>query len=291
MATSGTSTQLGRKLWAAFRDSASVLGVGRNAHPPPLPRPGVPPSPWNIYHSQTARWFSRQSQARASPKNVRHCTSGGLLLLAVSSSPSSASSVVTTCTAVADSAFSGSAIQKSKISHLARRLSAFHQSDRGRSCMAGKRAKSSKAEGQDHEGLKAPPVQAKPEAQLGGAYKSAAHQPTEPPLPEHHESLADSVYKYMHLPKMPHRPTKEELLAAASGFGERLKVRLKWFSIRSMRPWNADEWGAFVSWFLFGHLLWILVGTTTFFSLIILSINTIFAQGERCGHPPPCGKR
>lgn len=85
--------------------------------------------------------------------------------------------------------------------------------------------------------------------------------------------------KYLHLPKIPHRPTKEELLAAASGFGQRLKVRFKWFSIRSMRPWNADEWGAFVSWFLFGHLVWILVGTTTFFSIIILTINTVFAQG------------
>jgi len=81
------------------------------------------------------------------------------------------------------------------------------------------------------------------------------------------------------MPKMPHRPTKEELLAAASGFGQRLKVRFKWFSIRSMRPWNADEWGAFVSWFLFGHLVWILVGTTTFFSLVIFTINTVFAQG------------
>jgi distribution and morphology protein 31 len=91
--------------------------------------------------------------------------------------------------------------------------------------------------------------------------------------------------KYLHLPHlpkmhMPHRPTKEDLLAAASGFWERLKVRFKWFSIRSMRPWNADEWGAFVSWFLFGHLVWILVGTTTFFSLVIFTINTVFAQGE-----------
>lgn len=77
---------------------------------------------------------------------------------------------------------------------------------------------------------------------------------------------------------MPHRPTKEELLSAANGFWERLKVRFKWASIRSMRPWNIDEWGAFVSWFLFGHLVWILVGTTTFFSLLILSINTVFAQ-------------
>ncbi|KAF9876424.1 hypothetical protein CkaCkLH20_05832 [Colletotrichum karsti] len=77
---------------------------------------------------------------------------------------------------------------------------------------------------------------------------------------------------------MPHRPTREELLAAANGFLGRLKVRFKWASIRSMRPWNIDEWGAFVSWFLFGHLVWILVGTTTFFSIIIFSINTVFAQ-------------
>ncbi|GAW14553.1 hypothetical protein ANO14919_039560 [Xylariales sp. No.14919] len=81
-----------------------------------------------------------------------------------------------------------------------------------------------------------------------------------------------------HLPHLPHRPTKEEFLAAANGFWERLKVRFKWISIRSMRPWNIDEWGAFVSWFLFGHLVWILVGTTTFFSLVILSINTVVAQ-------------
>ncbi|RCI11816.1 hypothetical protein L249_7370 [Ophiocordyceps polyrhachis-furcata BCC 54312] len=92
------------------------------------------------------------------------------------------------------------------------------------------------------------------------------------------ESIASSVSKYLHLSKIPHRPTKEELLAAANGFWERVRVRFKWMSIRSMRPWNADEWGAFVSWFMLGHLVWILVGTTTFFSIIIFSINTVFAQ-------------
>lgn len=91
------------------------------------------------------------------------------------------------------------------------------------------------------------------------------------------ESLASSMSKY--LPRMPHRPTKEELLDAATNFRQRMKVRFKWMSIRSMRPWNADEWGAFVSWVMLGHLVWVLVGTTTFFSLVILSINTVFAQG------------
>ncbi|KAF4977753.1 hypothetical protein FZEAL_5772 [Fusarium zealandicum] len=92
------------------------------------------------------------------------------------------------------------------------------------------------------------------------------------------ESITSYMSSYLHLPRMPHRPTKEELLQAANGFWDRLKVRLKWISIRSMRPWNADEWGAFVSWFMLGHLVWILVGTTTFFSLVIFSINTVFAQ-------------
>jgi distribution and morphology protein 31 len=79
---------------------------------------------------------------------------------------------------------------------------------------------------------------------------------------------------------MPHRPTKDELLAAATSFWQRMGVRFKWASIRDMRPWNADEWGAFVSWFMLGHLVWILLGTTTFFSLLIISINTVFAQGK-----------
>ncbi|KAI9704216.1 MAG: Mitochondrial distribution and morphology protein 31, mitochondrial precursor [Candelina mexicana] len=83
-----------------------------------------------------------------------------------------------------------------------------------------------------------------------------------------------------HMPHIPqiHRPSKEELLAAATGFWSRLKVRFKWFSIRSARPFNMDEIGAFFSWFVVGHVIWILVGTTTFFSLAILTINTVFAQ-------------
>jgi distribution and morphology protein 31 len=57
-------------------------------------------------------------------------------------------------------------------------------------------------------------------------------------------------------------------------------VRFKWFSIRSVRPFNADEIGAFFSWFLLGHVLWVVLGTTTFFSLLIFAINTVFAQGK-----------
>lgn len=77
-----------------------------------------------------------------------------------------------------------------------------------------------------------------------------------------------------------HRPSKEELLAAATGFWSRLKVRFKWATIRSARPFNMDEIYAVFSWILFGHFLWIIVGTTTFFSLAILFVNTVFAQGN-----------
>ncbi|KKK18820.1 hypothetical protein P175DRAFT_0461733 [Aspergillus ochraceoroseus IBT 24754] len=87
------------------------------------------------------------------------------------------------------------------------------------------------------------------------------------------------------LPHMPHlhRPTKEELLAAANGFWSRLKVRFKWFSIRSVRPFNLDEITALFSWVLLGHVLWIVLGTTTFFSLLIIAINTVFAQETLAG--------
>lgn len=98
--------------------------------------------------------------------------------------------------------------------------------------------------------------------------------------PPHRHHLIDR------LPHMPHlqRPTKEELLAAATGFWSRLKVRFKWFSIRSVRPFNLDEITALFSWVLLGHVVWVVVGTTTFFSLLILAINTVFAQGMSLGY-------
>jgi len=55
-------------------------------------------------------------------------------------------------------------------------------------------------------------------------------------------------------------------------------VRFKWATIRSVRPFNIDELGAFFSWILLGHVIWIILGTTTFVSLLILAVNTVFAQ-------------
>ncbi|KAI1504290.1 mitochondrial distribution and morphology proteins-domain-containing protein [Biscogniauxia marginata] len=225
--------------------------------------PSARPSLWT---------FPRVPKAHTS--NVRRTfSSGGLLLVGLTPTPSTTSAAVATCSA-ADSAIRGSVLEVPKVAKLATQawIRSSH-TGRGRASRVPLRTKSSKSHAQN--------VSRDPAA----AARQRNNTPQAPPANKSDTKPVDdesaSVTKYFHmpaLPHLPHRPTKEEFLAAANGFWERLKVRFKWVSIRSMRPWNIDEWGAFVSWFLFGHLVWILVGTTTFFSLIILSINTVFAQ-------------
>ena len=200
----------------------------------------------------------------------RKYTSGGLLLVSFAPNSSTASTVAATCSAVADSTISGSTSSVLKAAKLAgQEWPRMVHTGRGRTVpRVYRRAKSSKSYNEKTN-------------TTGTQQKKPASEPQ--PEPAKQPAAESPVSKYFHLPSMPHlphRPTKEEFLAAANGFWERLKVRFKWVSIRSMRPWNIDEWGAFVSWFLFGHLAWILVGTTTFFSLIIFSINTVVAQGQ-----------
>ena len=96
-------------------------------------------------------------------------------------------------------------------------------------------------------------------------------------LAQHEKSYQEHFYDRIHMPQF-HRPTKEELLAAATGFWSRLRVRFKWATIRSVRPFNVDEILGFFSWIVLGHFLWLIIGTTTFVSLAILAINTVFAQ-------------
>lgn len=124
-----------------------------------------------------------------------------------------------------------------------------------------------------------------PKEQHGLGDKRASSDPSSYP---HHkadlQSSHHSHHNYLldHLPHI-HRPTKQELLAAATGFWQRLGIHFKWFSIRSARPFNTDDIGAFISWVLFGHIIWIIVGTTTFFSLAIFAVNTVFAQETLAG--------
>lgn len=58
-----------------------------------------------------------------------------------------------------------------------------------------------------------------------------------------------------------HRPTKDDLLKVTTSFWGRIRVRFKWFTIKSFRRWNADDISAFFTWFLMTQTLWILVGT------------------------------
>ncbi|KIM45363.1 hypothetical protein M413DRAFT_24584 [Hebeloma cylindrosporum] len=76
----------------------------------------------------------------------------------------------------------------------------------------------------------------------------------------------------------PHRPTRDDFLNVATGFWQRLRIRFKWFTVRGFRKFNADDISAFITWFLFSQTLWILVGTTTFFSVVFATANSLRLQ-------------
>ncbi|KAJ5123430.1 hypothetical protein N7448_009527 [Penicillium atrosanguineum] len=141
---------------------------------------------------------------------------------------------------------------------------------------------------QSDKGASTNPPSSKKDELFYGAQNPDKNPPQSPPLklPQGpRQTTSPNRHLMDRLPHMPHlhRPTKEELLAAATGFWSRLKVRFKWFSIRSVRPFSLDEITALFSWVLLGHVVWFVVGTTTFFSLLILAINTVFAQETLAG--------
>ncbi|KAI0355606.1 hypothetical protein OH77DRAFT_1424547 [Trametes cingulata] len=101
-------------------------------------------------------------------------------------------------------------------------------------------------------------------------------RPREPPInldnyPRFFRRLAQSL---------PHlqRPTRDDFLRAADGFWQRLRVRFRWLTIRSFRRYNADELSAFFTWFLMSQTLWLFVGTTTFFSVVFATANSLSLQ-------------
>ncbi|KAF5386105.1 hypothetical protein D9615_002259 [Tricholomella constricta] len=76
----------------------------------------------------------------------------------------------------------------------------------------------------------------------------------------------------------PHTPTRDDLLNVATGFWQRTRIRFKWFTIKSFRKFNADDMSAFFTWFLMSQTIWILIGTTTFFSVIFAIVNSLRLQ-------------
>lgn len=99
-----------------------------------------------------------------------------------------------------------------------------------------------------------------PEPEIPAAKEAATPPPLQPApnrfdhYPQFFRRLALSV------PNI-HRPTRDDMLNAASGFWERARIRFKWFTIKSFRRFNADDISAFITWFLMSQTLWILVGT------------------------------
>ncbi|KAJ3981397.1 mitochondrial distribution and morphology protein family 31/32, partial [Lentinula detonsa] len=81
----------------------------------------------------------------------------------------------------------------------------------------------------------------------------------------------------MSLPQL-HRPTQEDFLRVADGFWQRLRIRFKWFTIKSFRKFNADDISGIVTWILMSQTIWILVGTTTFLSVVFAIANSLRLQ-------------
>ena len=79
----------------------------------------------------------------------------------------------------------------------------------------------------------------------------------------------------------PHaRPTKSDLLKLSDSFFQRMGIRWRWWTTRGFRKFGPDEWSAVVSWVLVGHLGWLVLGTTTFFCMVLYTANSLSLQGE-----------
>ncbi|KTW27464.1 uncharacterized protein T551_02963 [Pneumocystis jirovecii RU7] len=71
---------------------------------------------------------------------------------------------------------------------------------------------------------------------------------------------------------------EEALLLNTSGFFGRLKIHMKYCLMKQIRPFNIDDISAMFTWLIACNILWIIVGTTTFFSLVLAAINSVSAQ-------------
>ncbi|KAI0044223.1 hypothetical protein FA95DRAFT_1562481 [Auriscalpium vulgare] len=97
-----------------------------------------------------------------------------------------------------------------------------------------------------------------------------------PPLPPANYENYSPLFRRL-AQSLPHisRPTRDDFLNAATGFGQRMRVRIRWSFIRASRKFNADDISAFITWFLMSQGLWILIGTTTFFSVVFAIANSL----------------
>ncbi|AQZ12455.1 MDM32 (YOR147W) [Zygosaccharomyces parabailii] len=98
-----------------------------------------------------------------------------------------------------------------------------------------------------------------------------------------HEEILSKNTDYLHvqnilLQKNRARMNKQKLLSEATNFYQRFKINTKWLLIRGNRPFSANEISTMFSWLLISQIAWIILGTTTFVSIILLIFNTVFAK-------------
>jgi hypothetical protein len=86
---------------------------------------------------------------------------------------------------------------------------------------------------------------------------------------------------HVSIPRYSKPSSKEELLAQARGFFERLKIRIKYPLMKQIRPWTLNDVTALFSWLFLGHTVWLLLGTTSFVSLILWLANSLQFQGKK----------
>lgn len=100
---------------------------------------------------------------------------------------------------------------------------------------------------------------------------------------ERHEDMMSKNTDYLHvqnilLRKNQERMNKKQVLSEATNFYERFKINTKWLLIRGNRPFSANEISTMFSWLLISQIAWIILGTTTFVSILLLIFNTVFAK-------------
>lgn len=71
---------------------------------------------------------------------------------------------------------------------------------------------------------------------------------------------------------------RDSLLVQTNNIFTKLKINIRWFLKKSTRPFNSDDISAFISWILVSNIFIFIFWTTTFVSLILYLINTVFAQ-------------
>ncbi|KAF9981392.1 Mitochondrial distribution and morphology protein 31, mitochondrial precursor [Mortierella antarctica] len=96
------------------------------------------------------------------------------------------------------------------------------------------------------------------------------------PLPA---SAHNALVKYTPPVGPLNRVDRAKLLAATPTFLARLKIRLKLLLMRQIRPWRVDDFIAMFSWAFLANVAFVLLGTTTFFSLLLATANSLQFQG------------